>query len=114
MGAASESPLGATKKRQGNQPRGKPTRELRSRFEALASHCLGLVSWELPQPPKTSPPSNRKFRTDLALGNRAGRYIGPMPRIQKNFALTRRGFSWYIPPQQTNRQLPDGNCRNAA
>ena len=65
MGVAS-SPLGATKKRQGNQPRGKPTRELRSRFAsprpsnlnscsnltdgavgALASHCPGLTTANL-------------------------------------------------------------------
>ena len=44
--------------------------------------------------PKISPPPNRKFRTDLALGNRADRYISPM-RIQ-NFRA-RWGFL-YIPP----------------
>ena len=51
-----------------------------------------------PTPP-ISPPSNRKFRTDLALGNRADRYISPM-RIQ-NFRA-RWGFL-YIPP--THRSL---------
>ena len=50
-------------------------------------------SSQLPQPPTTSPPSNRKFRMDLALGNRADRYISPM-RIQ-NF---RARWGFLYPP----------------
>ncbi len=46
-------------------------------------------SSQLPRPPTTSHPSNRKFRINLALGNRADRYISPM-RIQ-NFRA-RWGF----------------------
>ena len=55
---------------------------------ALGATRVGSSS-QLSQPPTTSPPSNRKFRTDLALGNRADRYISPM-RIQ-NFRA-RWGF----------------------
>ena len=42
---------------------------------------LFVVGSRPPTTPQISPPSNRKFRTDLALGNRANRYISPM-RIQ--------------------------------
>ena len=55
---------------------------------------------------KLSPPSNHKFRTDLALGNRADRYISPM-RIQ-NF---RARWGFLYPPKifEVKKRLKKGD-----